>query len=166
MADKMDEFLERLAGVEKQTAWLESRVWSGTGNLHDRVHVLEDKNGDRVHEITKLQGDIAKVERVLGLNGYGEKNIVNDLRSVLDSFENLKENLISTKDFRELMTQVGDMKKNMVSALEFQDVKRDVETLKNRGQSQMSFMNYIQLGSVMAVISFLINFIMNRVVVP
>jgi hypothetical protein len=94
------EALERLIQVEKTAAWLKERVWDGVGNLHDRVHVLEDKNGDRVHEISILQAEYAKVERVLGLNGYGDKNVLNDLRDALDTIEKIKDGIITRKDFQ------------------------------------------------------------------
>src|SRR5688572_14647347 len=134
MPERNDEIIERLTSVEKQAAWLQQRVWDGTGNLHDRVHVLEDKNGDRVHEITVLQGDVAKVERVLGLDNYGDKSIINDLRDALDTIAKLKEGIISVKDFQSLM--------------------HDVEILKKRGQAQISMANYITFGIVGALINF------------
>lgn len=143
MTEKNDEVIERLTAVEKMTAWLEQRVWTGTGNLHDRVHVLEDKNGDRVHEITNLQGDVAKIERVLGLDGYGDKSVINDLKDALDTIDKLKDNLISTKDFQALM--------------------RDVEELKKRGQAQLTFTNFIQFGIVQAIISFVMLLVLSRV---
>jgi phosphoglycerate-specific signal transduction histidine kinase len=136
--------VERLTGIEKMVAWLEQRVWTGTGNLHDRVHVLEDKNGDRVHEITKLQGDMAKVERVLGLNGYGDKNIINDLRDALDTIQKLKEGIISVKDFQTLMN--------------------DVDTLKKRGQAQLTLTNFVQLGVIGAIINFVMDFLAGRII--
>jgi hypothetical protein len=99
-ASQEQEALERLIQVEKTAAWLKERVWDGVGNLHDRVHVLEDKNGDRVHEISILQAEYAKVERVLGLNGYGDKNVLNDLRDALDTIEKIKDGIITRKDFQ------------------------------------------------------------------
>lgn len=143
MATEKDEFHERLAGVEKMVAWLEQRVWTGTGNLHDRIHVLEDKNGDRVHEIDKLQGDMAQVERVLGLNGYGERNVVNDLRDAIDTIQKLKEGFISMKDFQSLMNKV--------------------DALEKRGNAQISLLNYIQFGVIGSVIAFVMNFVFLKV---
>ncbi len=141
-----DEFIERLTAVEKITAWLEQRIWSGTGNLHDRIHVLEDKNGDRVHEITNLQANAAKVERVLGLDNYGEKSVISDLRDALDTIEKIKGGIISVKDFQTLLS--------------------DVNELKKRGQAQLTLMNFVQLGVIGAVINFLMLLIMNRLVTP
>jgi hypothetical protein len=142
MTEPNNETEKRLTAVEKTTAWLQQRVWDGTGNLHDRVHVLEDRNGDRVHEITNLQGDVAKIERVLGLDNYGDKSIINDLRDALDTIQKLKEGIISVKDFQSLM--------------------RDVDELKKRGQAQISFANYITFGVVGAVINFIMLFIMTK----
>src|SRR5690349_5825477 len=93
-----DELLQRLIQVEKTSTWLADRVWNGVGNLHDRVHVLEDKNGDRVHEIANLQSDMSRVERVLGLNGYGDKSIISDVRDAIESIEKIKGGIISTVD--------------------------------------------------------------------
>jgi hypothetical protein len=138
-----NEIIERLTSVEKMAAWLEQRVWTGTGNLHDRVHVLEDKNGDRVHEISVLQSEYAKIERVLGLNGYGDKNIINDLKDAIDTIAKLKEGVISTKDFQTLMN--------------------DVDTLKKRGQAQLTLFNFVQFGIIQAVISFVMLLIMTRI---
>lgn len=164
MADTRDEFSERLSAVEKDTAWLRQRVWDGTGNLHDRVHVLEDRNGDRVHEISILQSRQAKVERVLGLDGYGERNVVNDLRDALDSIEKIKDGVISTKDFQALMGDVNAMKRNLITREEFQTLQHDVEDLKKRGQAQITFANVIQMSVITSAISILVNFIANRVV--
>jgi phosphoglycerate-specific signal transduction histidine kinase len=166
MPERNEEHAERLIGVEKLADWLEKRVWTGPDNLHDRVHVLEDRNGDRVHEITNLQADMAKVERVLGLDEYGGRNIITDLRDAVDTIQNLKGNLISTKDFQSLINQVESLKANMVSAKDFHTMQNDVETLKKRGQAQLSFWNFVQLGVVQTIIGFVMAIIMNRIVTP
>lgn len=166
MAERNDEYADRLIGVEKQAAWLEQRVWTGPDNLHDRVHVLEDKNGNRVHEITNLQADMAKIERVLGLDSYGGRNIITDLRDALDTIQNMKGNLISTKDFRDLLNKVDGLEKHMIPTKDFQTVLNDVEELKKRGQAQLSFWNFVQLGVVGAVIQFGMALVMNRMVTP
>lgn len=142
-----------MVAVEKDTAWLRERVWDGAGNLHDRVHVLEDKNGDRAHEISVMREDVARVERVLGINGYGERNIINDLKDALDTIDKLKEGVISTKDFQAFMK-------------DFQTLTHDVETLKKRGQAQLTFLNFVQFGIVGAVISFVMQLLMSRLVTP
>lgn len=161
MADS-EELSERVSAVEKTTSWLEQRVWTGTGNLHDRVHVLEDKNGDRVHEISKLQSDVAKIERVLGLDGYGERNVVNDLRNALDSIEKIKDGVITTKDFHSLMNKVDSMKSNLITREEFQTLSHDVEDLKKRGQAQLTFTNLVQLSVVTSAISIIVNYIASK----
>jgi hypothetical protein len=140
MTEPNNEYIQRLTAVEKTTAWLQQRVWDGTGNLHDRVHVLEDRNGDRVHEITNLQGDVAKIERVLGLDGYGDKSIINDLRDALDTIQKMKEGIISVKDFQALM--------------------HDVDILKKRGQAQITLINFVQFGIISAIIGFVMNLVM------
>jgi hypothetical protein len=142
MPENNEEIIQRLTGVEKAAAWLQQRVWDGVGNLHDRVHILEDRNGDRVHEITNLQADVAKIERVLGLDGYGDKSIINDLRDALDTIAKLKEGIISVKDFQALM--------------------HDVEILKKRGQAQISLWNYIAFGVIGAAVNFLMLLVMTR----
>jgi hypothetical protein len=85
---------------------------------------------------------VAKIERVLGLDNYGDKSIINDLRDALDTIQKLKEGIISVKDFQSLM--------------------RDVDELKKRGQAQISFANYITFGVVGAVINFIMLFIMTK----
>ena len=141
-----NEIRERLINVEKLSAWLEQRVWTGPDNLHDRVHVLEDKNGDRVHEITNLQAGVAKIERVLGIDGYAERSVINDLRDALDTIDKLKEGVITTKDFQGLLNKV--------------------DTLEKRGQAQLTLWNFIQFGVIQAAISFVMAIVMNRLVAP
>jgi hypothetical protein len=140
MADPNDETTKRLSNVEEATAWLKDRVWFGTGNLHDRVHKLEDRSADRSFEMEKMKADIQKVERVLGLDGtYGEKSVMSDLRDALDTIQNLKGNVITVKDFQNLM--------------------RDVETLKERGKVQLNFWNFVQFGIIGAIIQIIMSFV-------
>lgn len=143
MTETSEEVSKRLTAVEKDTAWLKERVWDGVGNLHDRVHVLEDKNGDRVHEISILREDVAKVERVLGINGYGERNIINDLKDALDTIDKLKGGVITTLDFQKLMNKV--------------------DALEKREQAQLSLFNFVQFGVISAIISFVMSFVMKQI---
>src|SRR5690349_19495686 len=119
MTETHEQNNKRINALEETTAWLKERVWYGTGNLHDRVHQLEDRSADRSFELEKIKGDVAKIERVIGLSEYGEKNLISDLRNALDSLDKLKENVITTKDFQSLLN--------------------DVKTLKERGQAQITF---------------------------
>jgi hypothetical protein len=146
MAERSEEINKRVGDLEKDTLWLKERVWYGTGNLHDRVHNLEDRSADRSFEMEKIKGDVARLERVIGLNEYGEKNLISDLSAALDTINKLKENVITVKDFQSLLN--------------------DVKTLKERGQAQLSFMNFIQFGVISAVIGFIMQMIMARVFTP
>jgi hypothetical protein len=131
---------KRLTNLEEAVAWLKDRVWFGTGNLHDRVHKLEDRSADRSFELEKMKQDIQKVERVLGLDGmYGEKSVMSDLRDALDTIQNLKGNVITVKDFQKLMN--------------------DVDALKQRGQVQLNFWNFVQFGVIGAIIQIVMSFV-------
>jgi hypothetical protein len=135
-----EEIKKRVAGLEEASAWLKDRVWFGTGNLHDRVHNLEDRSADRSFELEKIKGDVQKIERVLGLDGmYGEKSVMSDLRDALDTIQNLKGNVITVKDFQQLMN--------------------DVNQLKQRGQVQLNFWNFVQFGIIGAIIQILMSFV-------
>ncbi len=108
-------YIERLTAAEKILEWLQDRVWRGPGNHHERIHKLEDSNGDRVHEIELLKADVDRIERTLGLNGYGEKNITNDLRDAISTIAKIKDGIISVSEFRGMLVEVADIAKRITS---------------------------------------------------
>lgn len=108
-------FIERLAITEKTIKWLEDRIWREPGNHHERIHKLEDSNGDRIHEIELIKGDVDKIERVLGLNGYGSKNMLSDLRDAINTIGKIKSGIISTSEFQALLRDVDGIKSRLVT---------------------------------------------------
>ena len=142
MADPKDE--RRLAKLEEDTAWLRERVWTGTGNLHDRVHKLEDLHIAAEIEMSSIKENHAEVKRVLGIGVYGDKNIISDLRDALDTIEKLKGGIISVKDFQQLLN--------------------DVNTLKQRGQAQITFWNFVQFAVIGALINLVIDLLSSGVI--
>ncbi len=148
---EMNEEQKRLQALEESTAWLKDRVWFGTGNLHDRVHHLEDRSTDRGFEVDKIKEDVKNLKTVIGLEGYGGRNLINDLRDAVDkvdglsdSFSKLKENLITTKDFQKLLS--------------------DVDQMKQRTQVQIKFWDYVMFAIVGVVISVLTNALLARII--
>lgn len=144
-----DEVTKRLASLEEATAWLKDRVWFGTGNLHDRVHNLEDRSADRTFEIEHLKEEMKSLKQIVGVEGYGGRNLINDLRDAVDSIDNLnnsflklKENLITTKDFQTLM--------------------QTVQHLKDRDQAQIKFWDYVKL----AIVGFVVTGFADAVIAP
>lgn len=144
---------ERIVKLEEGYAWLAARVWTGTGNLHDRVHILEDKNGDRVHEIENLQAFRARVERILGLNGYGDKNVVTDLMAAMETIDKIKSGIISRTDFQSVTNDVKDLDKQMTSQTErIDELKTNLDGLKDSMRPLVSFYKVgIWVASVLGV---------------
>lgn len=96
--------------------------------------------------MTILKDDVSRIEQILGMNNYGGKSIISDLKDALDTIQNLKGNVITVKDFQKLMN--------------------DVDTLKQRGQAQITFVNFIQFGIIGALISLLVDMIKTALVGP
>ena len=149
MTEPNEEVNKRLAAIEEAIAWLKDRLWFGTGNIHDRVHKLEDRSTDRSFELEKIKEDIKSLKQIVGVEGYGGRNLINDLRDAVDaidnlnnSFSKLKENLITTKDFQTLM--------------------QTVQQLKDKDQAQIKFWDYVKL----AVVGLIVTGIANAIITP
>ena len=149
MTEPNEEFLKRLSNLEEAVAWLKDRVWFGTGNLHDRVHKLEDRSSDRSFEMEKFKEDVKSLKQIVGVEGYGGRNLINDLRDAVDaidnlnnSFSKLKENLITTKDFQSLM--------------------QIVEQLKQRDQAQIKLWDYVKF----AIVGLVVTGVANAIIAP
>jgi hypothetical protein len=146
MPDNSRDIEKRVSDVEKQTDWLGDRLWYGTGNLHDRTHKLEDQRIAEEMDRAIMKEDLKEVKQVLGLNSYGGKNILTDLRDMIDTVEKLKGNVISTKDFHTLMNKV--------------------DILEKRGQAQITLLNVIQFGIISAIIGLVMDVLGGRLFVP
>lgn len=145
-----DEVTKRLASLEETTAWLKERVWFGTGNLHDRVHQLEDRSADRTFELERLKEDVKSLKQIVGVEGYGGRNLINDLRDAVDAIDNLN------NSFSKLI------KENMISTKDFQSLMQTVQHLKDRDQAQIKFWDYVKL----AIVGVAVSGIANAIVAP
>jgi hypothetical protein len=144
MADPNEETGKRLHQLEETTTWLKDRVWYGTGNLHDRIHHLEDRSADRSFELEEIKGDVKKLQSVIGLNEYGDKNnLISDVRDMINTVNKLKDNVITVRDFQSLLS--------------------DVKSLKERGQAQISFSDKLSFVVINGVVSFIVLFLMTRI---
>jgi hypothetical protein len=148
-----NEVNKRFSNLEEATAWLKDRVWYGTGNLHDRVHKLEDRSTDRSFELEKIKEDVKNIKVVVGLDGYGGRNLISDLRDALerindmtDTIQNLKGNVISVKDFQTFLSRVDT-------------ILNRVEKLEDRGKVQLNFWNFVQFAVIGAIIQIVASFV-------
>ena len=135
----MDNLEKRIIDLEKRADWTGDRLWHGTGNIHDRTHKLEDRQVTVEHEMTIIKEDVSRIEQILGMNNYGGKSIISDLKDALDTIQNLKGNVITTRDFQTLMN--------------------DVQQLKQRGQVQLNFWNFVQFSVIAALIGVIVDFV-------
>lgn len=150
MTESTEQTTKRINALEETTAWLKERVWYGTGNLHDRVHQLEDRSADRTFEIERLKEDMKSLKQIVGVEGYGGRNLINDLRDAVDSIDNLNNSFLKLKE-------------NLITAKDFQALLQIVEGLKQRDQAKITFTDKVMFVALTAVINFVALIVLTRV---
>jgi hypothetical protein len=149
MSEPNEEFLKRLSNLEEAVAWLKDRVWFGTGNLHDRVHKLEDRSSDRSFELEKIKEDVKSLKQIVGVEGYGGRNLINDLRDAVDAIDNLNNSF-------------GKLKENLITTKDFQSLMQIVDQLRQRDQAQIKFWDYVKI----AVVGVIVTGVANAIIAP